>query len=194
MTEPETPPQPGPPSDAARVVTPHHPIDRWLARVWLDYAFFGFLFTIGVAIVAPHSPLLQHGYALTWLSAFWWIPIEAVLISRFGTTPGKSLVGIHVTREDGSRLSLPDSFSRAVSAWAVGCVLMIPLASIVGFVIQYRRLRRGEDSWWDARGGYVVNHTPLSRTRRVVLFLIVLTVVAFATFAAVAERATTYAP
>jgi hypothetical protein len=45
---------------------------------------------------------------------FLWIPIEALFISRYGTTPGKSLFGIRVHTEIGGNLTFIEALKRAL--------------------------------------------------------------------------------
>jgi uncharacterized RDD family membrane protein YckC len=165
-----------PPADTAtaelQVATTRHPWHRWFARVWLDYAFAGLVVALVLNNFSPGNPLLSNNFGLTWISALLWIPAEALLVSTFGTTPGKYLVGMRVQRLDGRQLSLSESFSRSVSAWAVGCAMVIPVALFFTFNAQYNRLRKGEESSWDEKGGFVVVHSPLTTSRRVLVTLV----------------------
>ncbi len=150
-----------------------HPWHRWFARVWLDYVFAGFVVGVILGLVAPDSAIATNDYAFLWIAAFCWLPLEAILVATFGATPGKYLVGMTVRRADGQLLTLPESFGRAASVWAIGCALMLPLIPIFTFNAQYNRLRKGRDSFWDEKGGYVVEHQPLSLGRTILLFAVV---------------------
>ncbi len=60
--------------------------------------FLGMFFYIGLVLVLP----------------FLWIPVEAFLISKFMTTPGKALFGIEVTDEKGCSLAFSRSWKRSM--------------------------------------------------------------------------------
>lgn len=170
---------------------PRHPWHRWFARVWLDYVFAAFVLGVVLAVVAPSSSLLASDYALMWLAAVLWIPAEALLVASVGTTPGKYLVGMRITRSDGSLLSIAEAFTRAGSVWLIGCALMLPLVLLLTFNAQYNRLRKGKDSTWDERGRFLVTHTPLTPGRQLLLVFVVLAVlglVVLGTMAAGAPR------
>ena len=60
--------------------------------------FLGVVFYIGLVVALP----------------FLWIPVEALLISRFMTTPGKALFGIKVTAQKGEKLPLALSWKSSM--------------------------------------------------------------------------------
>jgi hypothetical protein len=79
---------------------------RFLARL-LDYGLFYFC-TIFVSLMAPYE-IDEKFYLIFALTVpFFWAPIEASLLKRFGTTPGKKIFGIAVPG-----LSWGESFKRA---------------------------------------------------------------------------------
>lgn len=177
---PPPPPLPavGVPMSSSSDQDAHKPWHRWFARVWLDYIFAGLLLGIILGIVAPDSSILSNDYALAWIAALLWIPLEAALLTAFGTTPGKYLVGLRVLTTGGSRLTYPQAIGRSFSVWAIGCALLIPLVLLFTFGSQYNRLKRGQQASWDERGGYAVIHSPLSTGRKVLVTSIVFLVVA----------------
>ncbi|NOX98340.1 MAG: RDD family protein, partial [Verrucomicrobia bacterium] len=58
---------------------------------------------------------------------FAWIFIEALLLSSFGTTPGKWLFNIRVTRKNGSLFSYSEAIGRSTLVWFIGVGLGISL-------------------------------------------------------------------
>jgi uncharacterized RDD family membrane protein YckC len=93
---------------------------RFWAR-WLDLALFSSLWWLGMW--AAHqdigsilvSPL--HGFT----QFIPWFIFEALLLHRFGTTPGKWLLGLRVVNAgDGSLLSLPAAARRCTLVLVVG--------------------------------------------------------------------------
>ena len=146
-----------------------HPWHRWFARVWLDYALATFIGGVVLGLAAPNSSLASSDYGLLWLAALCWLPVEALLLTVFGTTPGKYLLGMTVRRADGQLLTPTEALARSASVWAVGCGLLIPLVTLFTFNAQYNRLRKGRDSSWDEKGGFIVHHEPLSTGRTALL-------------------------
>ncbi len=84
---------------------------RVLAR-FSDYSLC--FLTLGAAtLFLPffYGPLFYYFLALA--TPLLWAPIEALLISKWGTTPGKALVGLSVRDPLGFKLPLSASFRRA---------------------------------------------------------------------------------
>lgn len=162
------------PPRPANAVAATHPWARWFARLWLDYLFATLIVGALLMFAFPGGDLLSNDYALMWVSTVFWIVVEAVFVASIGTTPGKYLVGIRIEKPGGALLSLSESFSRAASAWAIGCACFLPLVPLLTLNAQYNRLREGRPATWDARGGFVVVHTPLGTARSLLLVLVVL--------------------
>lgn len=85
---------------------------RCLARV-ADYS----LFYICMAFMISLMPFFWGSYA--YMGAvlavpLFWIPIEAFLLSRYGTTPGKALFRMRVHNEISTNLSFKDALKRAL--------------------------------------------------------------------------------
>jgi hypothetical protein len=97
---------------------------RFLARVF-DYLllFTVILFILGICdIYLTCTKLLILMAALPCI----WLPIEAVCLSLFGTTPGKALLGICILDQKGHLLKLPQAWTRSVlTAW-LSIVFFIP--------------------------------------------------------------------
>ncbi len=95
-----------------------------------------------------------------------WLPmllIEALLLSRFGTTPGKKLMGIRLISLD---IVPPLSFGRALSrgfsvaVLGMGCFLF-PF-NVIMMLVAFFMLRRRGITLWDARAATL----PVQRTER----------------------------
>jgi uncharacterized RDD family membrane protein YckC len=146
---------------------------RWFARVWLDYFFASMLVGIAVGIAAPDSGILKNNWAILWIAALIWIPLEAALLSSFGTTPGKFLVGLRVVSSEGEHLSYSQALARALQVWVNGMAFVIPVVLLFTFVGQYKRLKAGKNTSYDESGGYVIVRTPLTAGRRVLLAAVI---------------------
>lgn len=88
---------------------------RILAR-FCDYCL-GFL---GLGLISLFLPFFYgpHFYYFLALAVpLLWVPIEAVLISRWGSTPGKALFGISIRNAAGEKLKFKESLKRALAPW-----------------------------------------------------------------------------
>lgn len=103
---------------------------------------------------------VTEGVAGTFLT----LPVNAASMATFGTTLGKSLFGLRVTR-DGGRLPLRTALRREGRVWLQGQALGLLLIEFVGGAAAYRRLTRTGTTAWDEALGLRVASRPLSRTR-----------------------------
>lgn len=78
--------------------------------------------------------------------------VEPLMLHRFGTTPGKWLLGLKVTRSDGSFFSVKEARERTGGVLLKGVGLEIPLVSLVTNVLSYLRCCRGEEQPWELWG------------------------------------------
>ncbi len=108
-----------------------------------------------------------------------WVPLEALFLSRVGATPGKRLFGIQVLTKSGDTLSFPDALQRTFLVWIKGDGLAIPIIAIVTRIYAYKRLKRTGATLWDEAMGSVVTHREftLSRTIACVLVLVAIAVI-----------------
>ena len=168
--------------DAREASATPHPWRRLSARM-VDTLFYALIVTLVLGLVAPHliptdpqkvNPLFNLAAAALA------VPMEALLLAAFGTTPGKALLRIHLTASDGERLSPGQSFSRAVQVWILGMGLGIPLLSVVTQIAALVRLATRGTAVWDDRLGLQVEYEELS-TGRIVgvvgLLLVILAMV-----------------
>jgi uncharacterized RDD family membrane protein YckC len=132
------------PTLRAYLKTSGSPWLRWGARIFDNI-------TVGVVIGAATSKWLQDiPPELARLQAIpillLWVPLEAILISRFAATPGKWLFGIAVFHQDGSHLTFRTALQRsgAVFLKGMGAGLFAPLAQVWSF---WRIANGGQTSW-----------------------------------------------
>jgi len=92
---------------------------------------------------------------------FVWNFVEALLISSFGTTPGKMLFNIRVFRKNGTRLSYSEAMGRSAFVWLLGIGLGIALLQFLAMTFSlFYLLNRGE-TLWDRTLKTQVQHRPL---------------------------------
>ncbi|MDF1753480.1 MAG: RDD family protein [Verrucomicrobiales bacterium] len=105
-----------------------------------------------------------------------WHVIESIMISVFGTTPGKALFGIHIVSSSGSKLSLYSSIYRSFLVYILGVGLFyFSLLTFATMTFSFVRLMTRGICPWDQILDLKVKHPPLSFGR------ILLAILAFIT-------------
>lgn len=127
--------------DASENLSYYCPWRRYFART-LDYALCLTVWELFLCLV-PRVNILNAPLWLDVLNAAMAMGLmcvlEAVFLHFFGTTPGKALFGLKLTRSDGSHLGFWDALWRTGRAVLLGMGLMIPLVSLVTLILSYQR-------------------------------------------------------
>jgi uncharacterized RDD family membrane protein YckC len=136
------------------------PWRRWLARI-IDVTLAGF--AAGVILVVVDPQLIENDLSLFTqvLLTLGWAPLEALLLSSMGTTPGKALFGVVVRTADGRKLDFHAAMRRSFGVWFYGLGGGLPLISTVAMIVAYRRLGANGTTLWDQSAGAVVTHRQL---------------------------------
>lgn len=82
---------------------------------------------------------------------------ETVILSLFGTTPGKKIYRIKLIYKSG-KPSFWVALKRTFTVWSVGMALTIPVVSLYAFYMARKRLVKTGVALWDAAGGFRVTH------------------------------------
>lgn len=142
-----------PPSVPAsdRVEPPRIPWRRYFAR-GID---LGLIQLAGYAVLALGFGIdiaNMHDLLDLLLGMFCWvilIPIEALLLARFGTTPGKWLWGIRVEHADGRHLTPTEAFDRTCKVFRYGAGFALPIYGAWREYKSYRLVTDGLPTDWD---------------------------------------------
>ena len=149
------------------------PWHRLAARMF-DYAIWGLLLALalsqlrGLGIVSERfGHWLAHPLLAPVAITLTWTPIEALLITAVGTTPGKWLFGIYLqfsisnayARRD-TRTQLLRGVSRSLRVWIQGMGCGFPLVAPVLVAIAYERLAEHQETDWDFAEDCLVTHSP----------------------------------
>ena len=126
-----------------------HPWRRYFAR-GLDFSLSILLLAFLWYTVLDQFFTGRETFLLTWL-----LPVgvtlllEPLLLYRFGTTPGKWIMGIRVLDPDGGKLSLSAAFSRTISClwWSQG--MGIPIYSLYRLYKSYSADMAGAELPWE---------------------------------------------
>jgi len=148
---------------------------RFFAR-YTDYMIGGIILAIILGIVAPDSIFLAPNRAseilFTMLIMFIWIFVEAVLLSTWGTTPGKWLLKTTVSSQTGEKLTFSSALNRSFSVWLKGFGMGIPLVSLITLSLAYDKLTHNGITTWDAKGGLMVSHEKIGALRVILTVLL----------------------
>src|SRR6266446_2118896 len=76
---------------------------------------------------------------------------EALMLTVFGTTIGKSVFGLRVQTRRGSKAEFPRFFRRSVGAWLWGsyAYVLFPLATLFAWKKSYDEFRLKGRTYWD---------------------------------------------
>lgn len=156
-------PTPGP-------AVPPPPMDRiyslrrFWAR-WMDLNLFAAIWFISMwALSRDIGAMITN----IWTLAFFYVPwfaLETALIHRFGTTPGKWLLGIKVMNNDGSLLDLPQATHRSVRVLFIGIGFGLDFIALVCQIMAYFTTKRIGKPLWDQAGGHRISASDLQPFR-----------------------------
>lgn len=152
---------------------------RFWART-LDWAIYQSVAAIFFLII-PVALITNFSFG-SWLAAFWlvslasWCFIEATMLSVFGNTAGKAILGISLHKKDSKSLEFDDLLMRTFDVFLKGYALGVPLINWFTMLAAKSRLEEKGETSWDKKYGFKVTVHPIASTRYalyVVAFLIV---------------------
>jgi hypothetical protein len=151
-----------------------HPWRRFFARQ-LDLFMVVMALGLVIEIALPSSifsKLITNNVGSALVCSLAFVPVEAGLLAIFGTTLGKALYGVKIELPDLMPLNFRQSFSRAISVYAGGLCLGIPLLSLFTMYFAYKDLIGTGSTRWDKKIGTTVAFRPLGATRIILLILV----------------------
>lgn len=144
----------------------YHPWRRFFART-VDILSIGilifFLFSFLMGYLFPKNidgyvRFIENPIGAAIVLYLVWLPIEALFLSKIGTTPAKWIFGIRVISNSGGNLSYANAFKRAFLVFVQGEGFGIPLVTLFTRLFAYRRLTRTGTTIWDSSVESVVIH------------------------------------
>jgi hypothetical protein len=136
---------------------------RYWARS-LDLALAGAAFAIvagGIGVDVTH----WNSFVFGWLVVMLWIPFEAAFLSSAGTTPGKWLFNIRLSKPDRSYLTFQQALGRAMTVVIKGQGCGIPIVSFFTQIAAWGTLNKRGIASWDGQYGVVVRHDAIGAGR-----------------------------
>jgi hypothetical protein len=145
------PPRGGPPP----LPMPAFIFRRFLAR-WFDLHLYSAIWWLALSLSGRDIKMLMGDPWLATLHYIPWFALEAFLIHRLATTPGKWLLDLSVRNPDGHCLNLAESIRRASRVMFFGIGLGWYLLSLICQVMAFVTTRKFGKSLWDQSGGHLV--------------------------------------
>lgn len=130
-----------------------HPWVRFFAR-GVDLTVFTMTLMAVLLVLGFNPPLLFL------FTPILWQVIEAWMLSSFGTTPGKAMMGVSVETVAGEKPTYGQALARAFSVWVFGQGLGIPGVSLITSILSYNRLTTEGTTTWDRNNNLRVRHAP----------------------------------
>ena len=142
-----------------------HPVRRFLARWLIDYPLAQFLFQFILVVILRIRPFPDWiSTLIAHIMLFLMVPVEAWMLSRWGTTPGKWSLGIRVDSENGGRLTFRQALRRECDVLRYGYGFGIPVWNIWRLFRSYKECNQRQMDWdWEAEYCY----TPITARRKV---------------------------
>ncbi len=168
----------------------------WL-RFWartMDYVWFSMLFSMLLNLLLPQTSAwieaaranLMLGQAITQAQTIFlilfptamfllFVPLEALWLSRRGTTPGKSLLRIQIRRLDGALPTFHQALLRSLLVFVKGTFLCLILPFPQLFIMSWCRIRLVQlgTTSWDEQTSLRVEHGEPEPWRYLVVAVIV---------------------
>jgi RDD family/GYF domain 2 len=152
---------------AKEEVSSLHPWRRYFAR-WFDLYIFYLFFFFFLGITFPrmfegYDKSLDALFAIFGMAAY--AVFEGFCLNVFGTSLGKRLYGIKLTRADKDGFILSVAFKRSFAVWVRGLGIGIPIVAIITSIVAYRTLKREKQTSWDRDFQCITTHSELSALR-----------------------------
>ncbi|WP_010250193.1 RDD family protein [Acetivibrio cellulolyticus] len=101
-----------------------------------------------------------------------WIPLEAQLLSTWGTTPGKWLLNVKVRDSKLNKLTLKTALLRSLYVWTIG--LGMGLFSSITIVISYFTLKNTKITIWDKSFNCNILHEEVPKERLIIIIAVII--------------------
>ena len=166
---------------AERVSDPR-PMMRFFARLF-DYSIWALVIVAAFGILVSTSVIppvvvqvALHPLLAPILVSATWIPVEALLLARTQTTPGRWLLCVYLQHgvsnpyaPEELRFTFGAAAARAADVWWRGCLAWLPIASLVAVSRAREHVCRAGETRWDSERDCLVTHGPVGRLSLITL-------------------------
>ena len=144
------------------------PAIRYLARLF-DLSLFSLCLITFVSIFSPTFILDSSSVFIFMMCLILYILVEAIILSIFGNTLGKSLLNTKLRTVNGEHIDFLTALKRSIFVNAAGMGFGIPFINFICYCFSYFDLKKNGKSTWDEQIGTVVLYGQVSMPR--VLFV-----------------------
>lgn len=118
-----------------------HPWLRYFARI-LDYGLWNAFIQFILIVIVRMRPIPGNFLSslITIVSTALFVPVEAWMLHKFGTTPGKWAMGIRLEYYQGGNLPYSEALNRSLNVYVCGAGLSIPVVQMVLYILRYCQL------------------------------------------------------
>jgi hypothetical protein len=152
--------QPGKPKEN---IVHANPWIRCIGR-FFDYSLFFLLLLLTRKLFHGQLPFGKYERLIPF-EFFVWIPIEAILLSTLGTTPGKFFLRTKLKAGKKNRLDFMTALRRSFSVWFRGLGMGIIGLNFFCLMIAYNKLKLLQITSWDRDDHIQVTHYPIGKWR-----------------------------
>jgi len=126
-----------------------HPVRRFVARQADEFLLRVVLLLIVVVVlrIRPYSEIIQN--IINLVAIFLVVPINALFLRIFGTTPGKWAMGIRLEATDGTKMRFMTALEREWQVLRYGCGFYLPIYSLYRMYKSYKVHKEGQELDWD---------------------------------------------
>ena len=142
---------------------------RYWARV-IDNLLFALLIGLILGIVYPAS-LEINDTLLGFILLFIYVFFEPIMLTSWGTTPGKALLRVKLRKSTGDKPTYAEALNRSFSVWLRGLGLGIPIVSLITLITAYNNLTKNGITTWDKEGDFNVSHRKIGAIRVIIIIL-----------------------
>jgi uncharacterized RDD family membrane protein YckC len=140
------------------------PFVRYVARLFDLSLFSLFLITL-VSIFSPRFVAESSAIFIFILSLILYILVEAMILSIFGNTLGKSILNTRIKTLNGEPIDFLTALKRSIFVTAAGMGFGVPLINFICFYFSYNNLKKNGKSTWDQQIGTVVLYGQVNESR-----------------------------
>ena len=137
---------------------------RFWAR-WFDLSLFSGFWWLGMWVARQDIGATLLNPWVMFLQYVPWFALEALLIHKFATTPGKWLLGLRVTNKNDSHLDLGEATRRSLRVMFTGVGFGWSILAVFCQALSLFTAKRLGSTLWDYTGGHQVTVSPLSPFR-----------------------------
>jgi uncharacterized RDD family membrane protein YckC len=142
---------------------------RFWARMF-DLLFFSVITSFISFIFLPILYNMSEIY-FSMLILFVWVFVESILLSTWGTTPGKLFLKIRLKTSEGKKPTFSTAIERSFSVWWSGLGIGFPIVSLFTLSYAHKKLLKDGITSWDRDGGFVVTHMRIGLIRAFIIIL-----------------------